>query len=63
MSTQDDNHHYLRLVVDNTNVVPEQPFDDPVITTRDDMSDLRSMFDYWLKNQGSIRHDKPIFVD
>lgn len=55
---------YLRLVVDNTNVVPKQPFEQPIITTRDDMEELRSMFDEWLNKQGELNQNdnRPIFV-
>lgn len=55
---------YLRLVVDNTNVVPNQPFEQPIITTRDDMEELRSMFDEWLNKQGELNQNdnRPIFV-
>lgn len=42
----------LCVVIDNTNLVPEQPFDHPIITTRDDMDKIRVNFDKWMENQG-----------
>ena len=38
----------MKLVVDNTLVVPIQPFDVRVIVTRDDMNELRRGFNDWL---------------
>ena len=43
---------YLELVIDNTLVVPEQPFNEKVVVTRDDMKELRAGFDAWLEEQG-----------
>lgn len=42
---------HLKLVVDNTNIVPKQPFSEPVVTTRDEMVELRSGFDQWMEGQ------------
>jgi hypothetical protein len=41
----------LKLVVDNTPVVRKQPFKQPVIVTKGEMTKLRSGFEEWLKQQ------------
>ena len=42
---------HLKLVVDNCLVVEKQPFKQPVIVTRDQMSELREGFEEWFKCQ------------
>lgn len=47
----------LELIVDNTPVVPVQPFDNPIVVTRDDMKELRSGFDEWMEKQSAEDDD------
>lgn len=47
----------LELIVDNAPVVPVQPFDNPIVVTRDDMKELRSGFDEWMEKQSAEDDD------
>ena len=41
----------LKLVVDNTNIIKDQPFRKPVVVTRDEMKKLRDGFDKWMERR------------
>ena len=38
----------LRLVIDNTNIITDQLFSQPMFVTRDEMKKLREGFDEWM---------------
>lgn len=38
----------ISVAVDNTPIVPQQPFADPIEVTQDELQEDRDMFDKWL---------------